>query len=108
MQQARLDDVEVLSNITLPDDDLVFGDFALLHGVEHARLLLFVKIAKDKVVRDGCFDTSKLFGAFGIDGDVGVDAPVDDDGLCAYRRSTGKYGRCRRVKEITRVGSGVG
>ena len=103
MEETRLDDVKVLSDVALADDDLAWRDGDLLHGAEHAGLLLVVEIAEDKVVGDGGLDSAELVLRLWIHGGRLVCAAVDGDGLCADGGAAGKDGRGRGMEIVAGV-----
>jgi hypothetical protein len=68
MQQARLDDIKVVTNVTLANDHLSRRDLRFAHGIDHAGLLFLIKVTEEEIVFRGCFDSPKLIFGFGVDG----------------------------------------
>src|SRR5262249_19222856 len=70
---------------------------------QHACLLLFIEISKNKIVGYRGFDSTKLFWCFWEDREWLIISAVYNDGLCRDRSPTCKYCRSWRMKVITRV-----
>ncbi len=67
VDETMLDHVKVLAYITLPYDDFVLDDLALLHRAEDACFLLLVEVPENEVICNGSFDSAHLIICLWID-----------------------------------------